>query len=105
MLTIPASSTEYVRVPTYADDGGVPIDPITAAYTVQMAFEAGPLPPASEDWVAAGWDTTAMSGYVAQCLIGPSGVTTLTADTYNVWVQIAAGPETVVRTVGQVAIT
>lgn len=102
-----ASATTYVRIPVYADNDGVQVNPTT--YTVNMAF----IPvisnsvPGLSDWKAASWNTTAQGGYVAQCLVGPSGGTiTLTAGTtYNVWIQIIANPETFVANTGQVQIT
>lgn len=106
-MSLSSNATTYVRVPVYADDGGVQINPLS--FTVKMAFipvisNSAPL---TADWKTASWDTTAQGGYVAQCLVGPSGGTiALTAGTtYNVWIQIIANPETFVANTGQVQIT
>jgi hypothetical protein len=100
-------ATTYIRVPVYTDNLGTPVNP--TGYTVQMAFIAAlaNVPPSSGDWKAASWDTTAQGGYVAQCLVGPSGGTiTLTSGTaYAVWIKIQANPETFVASTGQVQAT
>lgn len=95
------ASTEYVRVPVFAASAGVPVNPTTAA--VQMAFTQAYAAPAS-GWQAASWDTTEVGTYVAQCLIGPTGTTTLAPGTYYVWVQIALAPETVIEPAGEVRV-
>lgn len=101
MFQLSTLATTYVRVPVYADQLGAVVNP--TSYTVQMALISGPDNPGSGDWKAASWTTTAQGQYVAQCLVGPSGTVTLTAGlTYNVWIQIAASPETVVINTGQI---
>jgi hypothetical protein len=104
MLQLSSLATAYVRIPVYADQLGVVVDP--SAYTVTMAFISGPLNPGAGDWKTASWTTTAQGQHVAQCLVGPTGGTiTLTAGlTYNVWIQIAATPETVIINTGQMQV-
>lgn len=91
---------ERVRFPVYADSAGYPYDPTGA--TVEAAFIEGNDSPESGDWKTAGWDTTVIGAYVAQCLVGPGGAAVLAAATYRCWVRItdAAAGETVVRPVG-----
>lgn len=105
--TVSSIATTYIRVPVYADNLGVQVNP--TGYTVNMAFIAAiaNVAPVSGDWKTASWNTTAQGGYVAQCLVGPSGGTmTLTAGTtYNVWIQIIANPETFVANTGQIQVT
>jgi hypothetical protein len=100
-------ATTYVRIPVYTDNLGVPVNP--TSYTVNMAFitALANAQPASGDWKAASWATTAQGGYVAQCLVGPSGgtITLVNGTTYNVWIQIIASPETFVANAGQVQCT
>lgn len=99
---ISVASTEFVRVPVFAASAGVPVNPTT--YTPQMAFLTGYGPPQLSDWQAATWDSTEVGTYVLQCLVGPTGTVTLTANTYYVWVQIAATPETVIEPAGEVRV-
>jgi len=102
-----SQATTYVRVPVYADNGGVQVNP--TGFTINMAFipvisNSAPL---NTDWKTGGWTVTAQGGYVAQCLVGPSGGTIALANgtTYDVWLQILASPETYVENVGQIQIT
>lgn len=95
-----ASSTTYVRAKVKATVAGVAVNPTSD--TVSMAFLASGSPGAS-DWKAASWDTdssTSPPTYRAQCLIGPSGVITLTAGLYTVWVRIQDSPEDVQEPAG-----
>lgn len=105
--TVSSTATTYIRVPVYADNGGVQVDP--TAYSVNMAFipVISNSAPGLSDWKTGSWTTTAQGGYVAQCLVGPSGGTiSLTAGTtYNVWIQILANPETFTANTGQLQIT
>jgi len=98
-------ATPYVRVPVYADQLGIVVNP--TSFVVEMAFINGAANPASGDWKAASWTTTAQGQYVAQCLVGPNGGTiTLSAGlTYTVWIQIQAPPETVIINTGQIQVT
>ncbi len=103
VLTIPAASLEYVRVPVQAVSNGVWLDP--TADTVKMAFLATFDEPAAGDWKTATWNTVGGGLYQAQCLVGPTGTVTLTAGTWYLWVQITATPEAVVRQAGQLQVT
>lgn len=109
MTNVPAVSslaTTYVRVAAYTDANGVPTNP--SSLVVEMAFipAINNSVPQVSDWKVGSWTQTAQGGYVAQCLIGPSGTIALTAGTtYNVWIQIQASPETVIENVGQIQIT
>jgi hypothetical protein len=69
--------------------------------TVQMAFLATPPPaqPSSEDWLAATWQSTSPP-YVALCLVGPGGTTTLAQGQWYVWLQLTASPEVPVKYCG-----
>jgi hypothetical protein len=53
-------------------------------------------------WYAASWLLLGTGkGYVAQCLVGPSGgVTTLSAGRYDVWSKITGTPESPVKFAG-----
>jgi hypothetical protein len=79
------------------------VNPTT--YTVSFAFLTSiTAEPASGQFVAASWDTDAIGGYVAQCLVGPTGTTTLTVGAYFVWVKVATGTETVIQPVGELKV-
>jgi hypothetical protein len=106
MLSIPATSREYVQVPVRALSAGLPVD--LSADTVEMAFLTSSAAPTSGDWRAASWDvdsTGSPARYRAQCLVGPGGTAELAAGVYNVWVRVTDNPEVPVRRAGQLRIT
>lgn len=80
------------------------------ADVVQFAFlpyesrPAGAPPaqsPASGDWVTASWlGSQTVPPYIAQCLIGPGGVKTLTAGDWDVWIKFTDNPEAPARWTG-----
>lgn len=100
MLSLPAPTLEYVRIPVTAASEGVFINPTSS--TVQMAFLVGNADPQSGDWQTAIWDQTAppTATYVAQCLVGPGGTIALVVGQYQVWVRLIDEPEIIVRPVG-----
>lgn len=69
--------------------------------TVQMAFLAVPPPnqPGPGDWKVATWQSLT-SPYIALCLVGPGGTTTLTAGQWYTWIKITASPEIPVKYAG-----
>lgn len=95
---ISAASTEQIQVSVLAYEDGQPVNPDN--YTVQFGFVLTTVQTVPTQWVVGTWDTTGSGLYVAQCLVGPNGVQTLTAGEYFIWVQITAGDETIVRQVG-----
>jgi len=100
---ISSASTEVVRFPVFADSAGTLINP--SGYTVAFALLAAATDkPIVTDWKTGTWDVNAIGGYVAQLLVGPSGVTNPGSGTYYCWIQITAAGETVVRQVGQLII-
>lgn len=95
-------SLDQVRVPVFAASGGYPVDP--TSYAVKLAFLESTGAPQAADWVDGTWDTTAIGTYTAQCLVGPSGATTLAAGTYYVWVQITGAGEAPVAPAGELEV-
>lgn len=94
--SIPALSTEYVRVQVTASSAGAVVNPTSD--TIQFAFPATTVQPSV--WYSGSWET--ISGvYYARCLVGPTGgVVTLTVgNSYDVWVKITDSPEVPVRKV------
>lgn len=97
MVNIVQSSlaTLQVQVPISATlNGQTAYNP--TADVVQFAFVA-PVPnvkPATLDWHNGSWVTNPGPVYVAQCLVGPTGVVTLAVGTYAIWVKIIDNPET-----------
>lgn len=103
-IRISVLSTTYVLCRVSATENGVASNPTTG--TVQFAFvpeSQDNASPASSAWVAGSWETGA-DGYWARCLVGPSGVATLTTGNYDVWVQVTKAPETVIDRVGVLSI-
>lgn len=104
---VPAISLEYVSVTWTAELAGTVIDPTDPALPVEMAFPASSGDPAAPaepvTWFAASWLTPSgqSKGYVAQCLIGPGGLVTLTAgQVYDVWSRVTSSPEMPARFAG-----
>lgn len=93
MASISSLSLQYVKVPIFGTEEGLPVDPTSS--TVTMAFTAVGSEPTSGDWQTASWETDATRDpdrYYARCLVGPSGTITLEDGTYWVWWKIA-GPD------------
>lgn len=103
--TIDALSTDYVQVAIRASVKGQAVNP--TGDVIQMAFMAVGTKPGSGDWHLGSWDSPALGVYLAQCLIGPNGGTTVLAagTTYDVYVKVYDNPETPVIPAGQLAVT
>lgn len=86
MQQITSIGTWFVREPVTMTTSAGPGNP--SADTVQMAFMATTANPQTGDWKTASWDQEPSGTWVAQCLVGPNGVVTLTPGTYYVWVKI-----------------
>lgn len=98
-VRISTLSTEYVLVPVQGRAAGANVD--LSSLTVRMAFMDRGQRPSSGDWKAASWETGDFSGwYNARCLVGPTGVITLTPGSYDVWIEITDAPEKPIRKVG-----
>lgn len=104
---ISAASLEFVRVQVAAKASGAAVDP--TGMTAQMAFMSTGAAPSGSDLKTASWDTDATvnpDAYYAQCLVGPGGTVTLTADTtYAVWVKLTGSPEAPLRRAGSLRVT
>lgn len=95
-------STEDVQVPVGLTGPTGPGDPSSG--TVSLAFLAGTSKPQATDWNTGSWESTAVGGWLAQCLVGSGGVV-LTSGTYYIWLKIVDGAETVVEQVGTLEVT
>jgi hypothetical protein len=91
-------STSLEEVPANVT-APVGVNPTSDA--VYMAFLSVPPPaqPTSGQWNVAGWQSLS-APYVALCLVGPGGTTTLTAGQWYCWVKITASPEVPVKYAG-----
>lgn len=99
-VTLSTASLEYVRVPVSATVNGAAVDPTSD--TVKFAFKSDGTTPVSGDFVAGSWETAVtgtVTTYLARCLVGPSGTTTLAAGTYQIWVKVTDNPEVPIRAV------
>lgn len=96
-MLIPATSTEYLRIPVTAAEG---VD--LTETPVKIAVVAHGANPASSEWQTAEW-----VGGEARILIGPDGgLLTLTPGTYRVWVAVdPPGAENITRQSGVLVIT
>jgi hypothetical protein len=96
---IASVSLEEVNVAWTSDLDGTKIDPVAGALVVMTAFPVSsgnvnrPAQPGT--WYAATWLAGGTGkGYIAQCLVGPGGVVTLTpGQSYDVWSEILGSPE------------
>lgn len=103
-LTLPAITTEYLRIPVEASASGVPVNPATTSNAFAFLANLGS-EPVDEDWHAGIWNTSSFATE-AQILIGPgSGGLPLTAGRYYTWLKIVDSPEIVIRQVGVLVIT
>ncbi|MFF1469135.1 hypothetical protein [Streptomyces mirabilis] len=101
---VDALSTAYVQVPVILTTPTGPGDPSVG--TVTLAFLASTGKPQVSDWKSGSWQSTAIGGWLAQCLIGPSGgALTLTPGMYYVWAKVVDGAETVIEQVGTLEVT
>lgn len=82
MLTIPAISVEYLKVPVTGPAN-------LTSYAVEMAVLPDGQDPVTADWKAATW-----IGSYSSVLVGPGTTLPLTKGvTYGAWVRITASPE------------
>lgn len=96
-----ALSTRYIKCVVSTQENGVTSNPTTG--TIEFAFLVDGVSPVSGDWKAGSWETTDTE-YLGRCLVGPSGVITLTAGSYDVWVRYTKSPETIIEKVGYLVI-
>lgn len=106
MLSIPALSTEYIRVQVSAVKSGVAADP--TADGVQFSFPSEGTDPVT--WYVGSWETVTsalgVSTYYARCLVGPSGgVVNLVTGKYDIWVKVTDSPEIPVLNAGTLVVT
>lgn len=121
--TIPkksATSTEVLRVPVRPVVNGITISPTgntvkAAVLAIDPADATGKRVPLAGDYVAQTWETfTDATGglhYWAAVLMGPTATlnpagppSQLASITYQLWLEIDAGSETIRRAVGNVVI-
>jgi hypothetical protein len=82
-VQIPASSTEYVRVPV---TGPVSLPGLV----VELAVITSAADPVSADWKTAAWS----GANTAILLVGPGSAVPLTVGvSYSVWVRVTSSPE------------
>lgn len=103
MISQSVLSRKFVRLSVEASGASGPINPTSDV--VAMAFTTGDALPSA--WVAASWASTSPrsdGSYVAQCLVGPGGDTTLVVGSYSIWLKIIDSPEIPVEPVGLLTI-
>jgi Concanavalin A-like lectin/glucanases superfamily len=93
-------SLECVNVRWTAELDGTTIDPTQGAppATVRMAFPVSSGDPDNPAQPVTWYDGTWLAGgtgkgFIAQCLVGPSGATQLAAGSYDVWCEVQGAPE------------
>jgi hypothetical protein len=102
-LSLSVLSTQYVIVPLTILGPGAPnptSDPVS------FAFKAAGTDPSGTDWISGEWVPETLNGqYLMQCLVGPSGGTSLAIGSYVIWNKITDSPEVPVFQSGVLAIT
>lgn len=102
-VTLPALSTEYVKVDhVRLIANGQVVDPTGLA--VELALVSTSTEPTVLDWAAGSWETAA-GRYLARVLVGPDGALNPGAGVWMLWMRLHASPQTVVRPEGIVVIT
>lgn len=94
-------STEFVQIEVRAEKDGSQYDP--SADPVWMAFVTIGDQPAPADWKGSQWETETrgpLQTFLASCLVGPTGITTLAAGLYAIFVKITDNPEVPVIAAG-----
>lgn len=89
MAYIPATSTEFLRIPVTDGSASIPGE-------IAVVAECEP---DEDDWKTATWDNGSY-----KILIGPGTDLALTAGTYTAWVRLTAPPEIVVRRSGPIRV-
>src|SRR6201992_606305 len=106
MRPISSQSKEYIKTTVSAVDSSGIINPTSSP--VSWAFlTPGAAPNGSTSWTAGSWETQSLHGtttYLARILIGPGGSLVVAVGSYDVWIQIQYGAETVARFVDQLRI-
>jgi hypothetical protein len=99
-------SRKFVRLSVGASGVSGPANP--TGDVIAMAFTTGDALPGDDEWVDASWASTSPRSdgrYIAQCLVGPGGTTTLAAGSYSIWLKIIDSPEIPCDPVGLLTIT
>lgn len=96
-MLIPASSTEYMRIPVTGPSG---VD--LTAMPVEIAVVAHSDNPGGAEWKTAAW----ASATEARILIGPNSALVLVRGTYQVWIHVDPdGAEDITRRAGLLQVT
>lgn len=94
-------STTYVKCLISATESGLAANPTTGV--LSFAFVADEVLPVTGDWKSGSWET-AGTEYWARCLVGTGGTVALPVGTYDAWVRVVKGVETVVVKVGKLTV-
>ena len=80
-----------ITIIAMVEDDGTPVDPVTAALPVTVAFVAVGGSPDGAAWRAADWVTAADGTFRARCKIGSAATGTLAAGMYQPYIQVVSG--------------
>jgi hypothetical protein len=80
---------------TLEADDGTPVNPVTAALPVMVAFVPVGQSPDTATWLPADWVAAADGTFRARCQVGPAATGTLPPGQYQPYVQVQAGGETI----------
>ena len=80
---------------TIEQDDGTPVNPVTAALPVTVAFVPVGESPDTATWLAASWVAAADGTFRARCQVGSGATGTLPPGQYQVYVRVVNGGETI----------
>jgi hypothetical protein len=80
---------------TLEQDDGTPVNPVTAAIPVKVAFVLVGGSPDAATWLAADWVAAADGTFRARCQVGSAATGALPPGLYQPYVRVVSGGETV----------
>jgi hypothetical protein len=97
-------STIFLRCVVSVTESGLPADPTNGDISFAFIEDGLNTNPETGDWKAGSWESSPDGTYYGKCLVGPAGTVTLDVGTYDVWVRVVRGSETVIEQAGTVTI-
>jgi hypothetical protein len=84
-----------IAILTLEDDDGTPVNPVTAALPVMVAFVPVGGSPDGATWLPADWVAAVDGTFRARCQVGSAATGTLAPGQYQPYVQVQTGGETI----------
>ena len=84
-----------ISILTLEQDDGTPVDPVTAALPVMVAFQPVGIGPDTATWLPADWIAAIDGTYRVRCQVGSGATGALPIGQYQPYVQVQNGGETI----------